>query len=242
MSKLSGIWDFCTDIGDALVASGYFSTFYAGLPRVIPDAQQKVLVLEIESEDDETGSVGNPWSANYLWQIMVSDPSAGESQLVGTALNPGLSLLVNTVRESLSVNFTNYGAIDDFELGPVNYGFRKSHPNRVAQFTLNVKGFLNPRDRGTGVYAGSVVVNALPGVVITNPQDGQFLTYSGSNWINEPEFLVTTGDVPFSIPVLGTIPTTTNGDMFTYNDGTSILWCLNVTGRVFSITMSGHNV
>jgi hypothetical protein len=191
MGLYSTGWTQLSNIGEALKTAGYFDAFYAGGPKVIPDAQKKVLVLEVQSEDDENAGIRNGWQGEYQFFVMKSDPRAGGDQIIGTTADPGLEILVTQTRETLSSNLKDFDPIDHYELGPTNYGTRKSHPNRVAFFTVTLKSYLNPVNRQSSGSA-TVLVPALQAqnlddlgdVTLTAAANGQVLKYNGSAWVN----------------------------------------------------------
>lgn len=245
MGLYSTVWTQLSNIGEALKTAGYFDAFYAGGPKVIPDAQQKVLVLEVQSEDDNNTGIRNGWQGEYQFFVMKSDPRAGQDQIIGTTADPGLEILVTQTRETLSENLKDFDPIDHYELGPTNYGSRKSHPNRVAYFTVTVKSYLNPVNRQSSGSA-TVLVPALQAqnlddlgdVTITAAASGEVLKFNGSVWVNGTDNAGTTistlddiGDV--------TITTNTDGELLVW-DTTTGKW-INQTLAEAGVSAVGHS-
>jgi hypothetical protein len=222
-SKYVNVWSYLASIGDALVASGTFNWFYRGLPQEVPQIQKRILILNPvdEGEEDPRKCEFNlgpqQWTGRYEFIIGCANPTSNEDKIVGTALDPGITVLVNELKKNLLINLRTYSEINDFSFGQVDYQRFEKHPQRVARMSVEVEGLLNPFDRQSSsssvVVVESLQAQSLAGLSDVedslSPSEGDILKYVSGIWNAATHNLDGLSDVA--------ITAAASGDLLRYN-------------------------
>jgi hypothetical protein len=199
MSKFTSLWTYLTQVGDALVDSGDFDFCYKQkLPRQLPFTHKKVLVINVESEEDlDDSSEGLLlWKGVYGFTILRNSfgaDAAAVDEFIGTASDAGPGALADTTIKTLETNIKSLGSTCVYRFSKVEYGQRDQEPRLAATFTLEVEGPLSAGIRGGSVTGGITVVaegtvlNDLADVNAGSPSDNDALTWDAatSRWVPE---------------------------------------------------------
>jgi hypothetical protein len=166
MSKYTSFWTFLVGVPDALVTRGDFNYAYKQrLPKNIPATHKRVVVSNVESEEDLDDSSDGLilWQGIYRFNVLRNSFGAdGDSQdeFIGTTDDPGIGVLTDRLIVNLEKNIKDLGSSCVWRFTKVEYGQRDKEPRLASTFSLEIEGPQNVGRRG-GSVSGSVTLVSL---------------------------------------------------------------------------------